>query len=95
MQELSTVLDTQIPSQRARTVVDDIVGPLDVLYEFGELDCAGSLETMNKPIALFGKDTSLIGSLSTGPKLVNLREKSIGDAIHGIIEGCEPTTGLR
>jgi hypothetical protein len=94
MQQLLSAMDAPTASQRDRISADDAIGPIDVLYEFGELDAVAPLEKMNRPIMLFGNWTSFIGNLS-GPKTAKWRDQTMGNSLHAILEASEPCSGLR
>lgn len=95
--EFISVLDTNIPSQRKKLTANEIIGPLEVLYEFGELDAAGSLEKVSPPIVLFGAQTAQIGTLQqvNGAASIAWKEQVVGESLHIVFEGCEPSTGMR
>ncbi|RYH10737.1 hypothetical protein EON65_39330, partial [archaeon] len=65
MQEMLTILDCPTITQRQRLSAEDIVGPLQVLFEFGELDASGVVENMMRPVVLFGEHTSELGMIGT------------------------------
>lgn len=95
--EFISVLDTSIPSQRKKLTANEVIGPLEVLYDFGELDAAGSLEKVSPPIVLFGPQTAQIGTLQqvNGAASIAWKEQVVGDSLHLVFEGCEPSTGMR
>lgn len=93
--QVVAILDTETPDQRCRLTADEIIGPLDMLFEFGELDCPFPVDPQLKPIALFGVDSSLIGS-STNIPANEWRSRMVGKkSLLSIIEACEPSTGMR
>lgn len=94
MNQLLTAMDAPTASQRDRITADDAIGPIDVLYEFGELDAIAPLEKMNRPIMLFGSMTSFIGNVA-GPKTAKWRDQLMGDSLHAVLEASEPSSGLR
>lgn len=94
MHQLLSAMDAPTASQRDRITADDAIGPIDVLYEFGELDAVAPLEKMNRPIMLFGQWTSFIGNV-TGPKTAKWRDQLIGNSLHAVVEASEPSSGLR
>lgn len=64
------------------------------------MDTAGTIDATTRPIVLFGPDTVLFGSSSTLADNVTSsdavwRNKAAGKSLHVIMEGCEPSTGLR
>lgn len=92
--QLLSALDAPTVSQRDRITADDAIGSLDVLYEFGELDALAPLEKMNRPVMLFGPYSSYIGN-ATGPKASKWKDQLVDGSIHGVVESCEPSSGLR
>ena len=75
----------------------DAVGPLEMLYEFGELECISgtvSVQTTHRPVLLFGTQTSSIGAQG-GIYPKKWQETTAGENLHTVIEGCEPSTGIR
>eukprot|EP01035_Chromulina_nebulosa_P016900 gene16900-22389_t len=98
--QLIDLLDTKSVDQRIRLSAEVICGPLDMLYEFGELDC---IEPSNesvlsdpllKPIVLIGSDTSFLGNDKVSD--INWRSKIIDKYnLHLVFEGLEPSTGIR
>lgn len=73
-----------------------------MLYEFGKLD--SSVDNFNsdflkindtqKPVLFFGETTSNIGAPGgVDPK--KWQELRAGDNVHVVVDGCEPSTGLR
>lgn len=73
---------------------EDILDPLLMLYEFGELQCISSIDRSSGPFILIGASTNDI----TYPNRFHSREPSqtfVNNAVHTIIEGFEPTTGIR
>lgn len=92
-------LDSQYGSQRAAVCAGDAVGPLEMLYEFGEMEYLdpsvnSSMDQSQRPVLLFGPQTSSIGAARGGyPK--GWRDTVAGNSMHTVIEGCEPSTGIR
>ena len=79
--------------------VGEAVGPLDILYEFGVLDCGSDLESpladdTRRPVLLFGELSSNIGALG-GLYPKKWQEVAMGQNLHAVLEGFEPTTGIR
>ena len=88
------ILDTTTADQRARLTAEDVVGPLEMLFEFGELECAFPVDPLMKPVVYFGLDTSAIGSVSIPPD--GWQNRTIGKkSLISVVEACEPSTGLR
>lgn len=58
------------------------------------MESAGTVDASTKPIVLFGADTSQFGAVA-GAYPAAWRTQPAGRALHTIIEGCEPCSGLR
>lgn len=56
-----SILDTRSGYQRTQLTADDIIGPLDMLFEFGAIN-SKFIDPSLRPIVLFGPDTQLLGS---------------------------------
>lgn len=82
------------PEQRSRRTAEDILGPLDMLYEFGELHCAEPADPNLRPVLLMGADT-LHFSLPRSQLPRGWATRLIGSAEHLVVEGAEPSTGMR
>ena len=80
--------------QRARRTAEDILGPLDMLYEFGELHCAEPADPNMRPVLLLGADTQHF-SLPRAQLPRGWTTRPIGSAQHMVVEGGEPSTGMR
>lgn len=87
-------LDTPTISQRDRITADEAVAPLEVLYEFGEMEAAIPLEQCLKPVVLFGPFSNFVGN-AIGPKASKWREFLPANSLHAVVESSEPATGLR
>lgn len=88
-------LDSFSADQRSRVTAENVAGPLEILFEFGEMEAPGeAIDSVMRPIVLFGRDTDNLGS-NLSVKMSDWREKTAGDALHVVLEGCEPSTGLR
>ena len=109
MQAVS-MLDASTAEQRARLSAEDVAGPLEILFEFGEMEAVGSVDPSTRPIVLFGTDTGLVGSASAsaaaatraaaggagaGPCPTGWESKLVGAALHCVMEGCDPSSGIR
>ena len=79
-----------------------IAGPLEMLYEFGKLDCQHSNGTksgpvptdeLRRPIVLLGPQTSSIGS--TNCLTEDWHNETAANHVHTVLEGCDPATGIR
>ncbi len=88
-----TILDTASADQRARLTAEDVCGPLDMLFEFGELDCAFAADPSMRPLVLFGVDSAAIGSVVP---VGGWQSRIVGKKnLLVCMQGCEPSTGLR
>ena len=104
------ILDGPTGSQRALVVASDAIGPLEMLYEFGEMECmslseaSGSglgsgtivspLDPAHRPVLLFGAHSSAVGAAG-GRYPKGWQDTMAGDSLHVVVEGCEPSTGIR
>ena len=59
-----------------------------------EMDSAGTPDESMKPVVLFGADTAQLGAVA-GAYPEAWRHQQAGRALHVVMEGCEPSTGLR
>eukprot|EP01038_Epipyxis_sp_PR26KG_P009383 gene9383-12642_t len=89
------MLDTSTADQRMRITAEDVVGPLDIMYEFGEMNSAGTVDPTSRPVALFGADTNEFGVLNGGNYFKGWQRRLANESLHVILEGSEPSTGLR
>eukprot|EP01032_Pedospumella_encystans_P011063 gene11063-12896_t len=88
------MLDASSGEQRMRVSADDVVGPLEILYDFGEMEAAGTVDATTQPVVLFGPDTAQFGAVA-GAYPAGWKDQLAGKALHAILEGCEPSSGLR
>jgi hypothetical protein len=58
------------------------------------MEAAGTVDASTKPVVLFGPDTAQFGAV-VGPYPASWRQQVAGKALHVIMEGCEPCSGLR
>ena len=91
-EQLISQLDAYTADQRTKVTADDAVGPLDMLFEFGCMECPYSPDPSLKPILYFGPDTNYIGS---DTPLKGWQDKVAGNSLHVVYESCEPSTGMR
>ncbi len=94
MLQTIAMLDAATADQRAKLSAEDVAGPLEMLYEFGEMDAAGALDPSTKPVVLFGRDTADF-AVGNGQHTSKWSEALVGASLHTVIEGCEPSSGLR
>ena len=80
-------------SQRDDLTADDLVGPLDLLFEFGELDCHFPPDPNLRPRVLIGNAIQKCFGVSNS--LYKYKDEVVGDNLFFLIESCEPSTGLR
>jgi hypothetical protein len=94
MLQAIAMLDASTADQRMRVTGDEAVGPLEVLYEFGELDVPGALDPSTRPVVLFGAETAHF-AVENGQYGSQWRSAVVGSGLHAVYEACEPRTGLR
>jgi hypothetical protein len=88
------MIDAETAEQRASTTAEDAVGPLLMLFEFGELDAVSAVDPQMRPVCLFGSSTDGLGD----PQFIRkpeLMRVTAGKSAHLVVEGCEPATGVR
>ena len=96
--QVVSMLDSQTHDQRRKVTAEDAISPLEMIYEFGTMDSAFSVDSSLKPILLFGKDTNYIGnynSSSTHISVKNWEKKCAEESLHTVYEAYEPSSGLR
>lgn len=52
------------------------------------------MDATTKPVVLFGPDSAQFGTV-VGAYPAAWRDQLAGKALHVVLEGCEPSTGLR
>lgn len=92
MLQLLSILDCPTVSQRQRLTADDILGPLHVLFDFGELEAIGVVESLMRPCLLLGAATNDLAAVSRGEAW---EAATVGDSLHMVVESSEPSTGMR
>jgi len=84
---------------RAQLTADEILTPLDSLYEFGELSSVFPVDPVLKPVVLIGASTNLLSDCANfHDEMVSSRwrEEVVGaDNLHILMEACDPKSGLR
>lgn len=90
---LGTLFTTVSNSQRDDFTADDLVGPLDLLFEFGELDCHFPPDPNLRPRVLVGNAIQKCFGVSNS--IYKYKEELISDNLYFLIESSEPSTGLR
>lgn len=98
-QQMLNVLNTKSSYPRSLLSADDILSPLDALYDFGEMGTVYPADPTLRPVALLGDDTGLLGACPSFHEAANLtwRGKTVGDGanMHLTVEACDPKSGLR
>ena len=69
VEQAISVVDAHTADQRSRLTVEDMLGPLDMLFEFGELQCANESDPNLRPVILIGPQTALLGACHRGQML--------------------------
>lgn len=59
-----------------------------------EMEAAGTVDASTQAVVLFGPDTAQFGAVQ-GAYPAAWRDQVAGRSLHAIIEGCDPSTGLR
>ena len=77
---------------RNRITSEEIISPLELLYEFGEMESVhGNADPVTRPVLFFDSD-----SIEFGSAVINQNKKKVlGNSIYCVIEACEPSVGLR
>jgi hypothetical protein len=86
--------DAETADQRAAITAEDCIGPLSMLFEFGELEAATPVDPQLKPTLLYGAASEYLGDASYARR-PELLKAPAGDNAHLVVEGCEPATGIR
>ena len=82
-------------ARNAAATAEELLGPLDLLFEFGNMHTLVPARPEQQPVILFGSDTKAIGNTSVLSDLKWRDECPTTGSLHCVVEGCEPTTGLR
>lgn len=92
MEQFIGMFDTASAEQRNRLEIEDAIGPLEMLFDFGELECSFPCDPTKRPVLLIGTDTAKIGSNDVR----NVKNRVVGsESLHAVVETCEPSSGLR
>ena len=76
--------------------VEEVLAPLELLFEFGELHTQFPVDPALRPVLLFGADTRYIGDTAELQKLSKSSASSITNTtLHCVVEGYEPSSGMR
>jgi hypothetical protein len=82
--------------KRGRVTGDDASGPLDLMFDYGEFHAVHNVDPVSRPCVLFGEDTALLGQVSSANSGNEpWRSTKAGTSLHCLMEGCEPSTGMR
>jgi len=65
-----------------------------LFFIFQEMEAAGTVDATTQPVVLFGPDTAQFGAVA-GAYPAGWKDQLAGKALHAILEGCEPSSGLR
>jgi len=96
MEQSISILDALTADQRVRVTMEDVVGPLDMLFEFGELQASSATDPTLRPIVLVGQDTLLLGASSRSELSPTWLQSKVGSrSTHCVVEACEPSSGMR
>jgi hypothetical protein len=91
--QMLNILDTRSADQRVRLSMEDCLAPLDILFDFGEIAAGFPVDPELRCTALPGSHSKYFGLGFS--KFETLAGITIGDSPHMILEGCEPSTGMR
>jgi len=92
----TAVMDTASAEQRARVTMEDLLGPLDMLFEYGELQSSAPTDPALRPLCLVGQDTLLLGSCPRSGLPASWAQSRVGArSMHYVVEACEPSSGIR
>lgn len=77
---------------RKQLSAEEVIAPLEMLFEFGELDCAFPCDPTLSPRVFRGDEYSRV---DTYDPLYKWREKVLGESSSIVLEASEPSTGMR
>ena len=82
---------------RLKLTSEELTSPLEFLFDFGELESVFTPDPLLKPVALFAQLSNSIGNMPDHVKLsAPWKNAKIPEGcVHVVIEGCEPSTGMR
>jgi hypothetical protein len=81
---------------RLKLTAEEIAAPLDILFEFGELETVFPPDPNMRPLVLLGPYSNGIGAVS--PASSNSAWKRVtasAACLHAVLEVFEPSTGMR
>lgn len=76
---------------RKDITADEVATQLQMLFEFGELDASFAVDPVLKPAVYMGPQFHAIGNTLSS----KWKTEVVGDNLSSVVEGCEPSTGLR
>lgn len=79
--------------RNAEVTAEDLLGPFELLFQFGSMHTNFSVNPILRPIILFGVDTSHIGRPSDAFDWT--QHTASHGSLHCVVEACEPSTGIR
>lgn len=92
--QMMRMLDADTAEQRSLVTAEEALGPLDMLFEFAELDCAIPVDPNLKPFVLFGADTEALGRPAVQfPR--GWQSRTAAGCSHVVVEGSEPSCSIR
>ncbi len=91
--QLLNILDTSSSEQRYNLTIEDVITPLMILYEFGEMASSTPLDPLLQPKLLAGVDT--IHFSTKNADTISIETTHVKDASHILVEACEPGSGMR
>ncbi len=96
MMQAIGLLNTQTSEQRSAIAAEELIGPLDVLFEFGEMDAAIPADQSLRPTALFGAHTKTLGEPANHVvRGETWQKRTVQHSLHVVMEASEPSSGLR
>ena len=87
-----TILLNTSAGGRSKLTAEEIVAPLDMLFEFGELDAAFPVDPSLRPRLYRGDEYSRIDIHDPTYKW---KDRIVGDSAALVMEASEPSTGVR
>ena len=91
--QVLNILDTRSAEQRVNLTMSDLIAPLDILFDFGEIAAGFPVDPELRSTALTGVHSKYFGLGYS--KFRKLEQTRVGSGPQLIIEGCEPSTGMR
>jgi hypothetical protein len=91
-EQVQAVVRNATGSARQKLSVEEAMAPLDMLFEFGELDAAFPSDPSLRPCMFRGDEYS---RMDTYDPTYKWKDKVVGDSSTLILESSEPSTGMR